>query len=176
MKPFLFLFSLFLIISCDSLNKKSSAENSTAAIPKYIKRPSFELNYPSSWHVDTTDSDYDIDSYFSIDPPVNNGISIFIIYNTSIDEQEHVSAQVKAHLEKVMKNGNVSYFTNWGNFTGHGAIIKGKSMGVWKGVVKIFCHSGDSYSFLNVSQYLDQDKELVMPGFQLIESSFKLKQ
>ena len=164
------------LISCDSLGKNNRSEEGMRSPSKYIERPFFEVKYPSDWGIDTTDPDYDVDSYFSIDAPASNGISVFVIYNTSVDEKEQVSGQVKAQLEKTMKNGSVSYFTKWGNFKGYGATITAKTMGVWKGTVKIFCHSADSCSFLNVSQYLDKHKEEVMPGFQLIESSFKLKQ
>ena len=171
MKFFLPPFLLFIFISCNSVNEK----NGTGGIIRHINRPAFELQYPANWHIDSLDTDYDIDSYFSIIAPVDDGVSIFVIYNIPVDEQEQVSGQVKAHLEKIMKNGSVSYFSNWGSLKGHGAIIKGKTMGVWKGEVKIFCHSSDSCSFLNVSQYLDRDQEKVLPGFHLIESSFKLK-
>ncbi|HYM94835.1 MAG TPA: DUF4339 domain-containing protein [Chitinophagaceae bacterium] len=141
-----------------------------------ISRPAYELNYPSGWIPDTEDKDFDLDGYFAIDGPVEDATSIFFIYNVPIDEKTHIATQVKIHLERVIKNGDVSYFDNWGNFKGHGAIIKGKMMGVFKGETKIFCHSGKNCSFVSFMQYLDSDREIVLPGFQLIESSFRLKQ
>ena len=91
MKIFLLLFPLLIFISCDSLNNKYVDDKRE----KNINRPAFELKYPASWNIDTLDTDYDIDSYFSIVAPVDDRVSIFVIYNTSINEQEHVSAQVK---------------------------------------------------------------------------------
>ena len=140
-----------------------------------INRPAYELKYPSDWKIDTVSEDFGIDNCFSIATPQEDGVSIFIIYNTLIDEEEHVSNQVKDHLKSTTKNGIVSYFDHWGSFKGHGALIKAKIMGVWNGEVKIFCHSGDSCSFVTVSQYLIRSKQTTLPGLQLIESSFKLK-
>jgi hypothetical protein len=175
MKQFFLLFALTFFFSCNLINDKERNRKSKTLTAKNIKRPFYEMQYPSDWNIDTADKDFDIDSYFSIHAPVQDGLSIFIIFNIAIDEEESLANQVKAHLNKTMKNGLTSYFDHWGKFKGHGATIKGKMMGVWKGEIEIFCHSGDSCSFLTVAQYLDNEREIVLPGLQLIESSFKLK-
>ncbi len=166
-------FVLTLFFSCDFAS--SEKDSKTTKLETIINRPFYELKYPSRWHIDTTDTDYDIDSYFSIEAPVDDGLALFFIFNIPIDEEVYVNNQIEAHLKKVMKNGKVEYFDHWGKFGGHGATITGKLLGVWKGELKIFCHSGDSSSFLTVAQYLDRDKEIVLPGLHLIESTFRLK-
>jgi hypothetical protein len=174
-KTFFIFVTLIGMFSCNSLVEREEASH-VLIDTVTISRAVYELKYLSNWKIDTADKDFDIDSYFSIDAPVEDGTSMFFLFNTPINEEEQISAQVKAHLEKAMKNGIVSYFDHWGNFRGHGALLKGKIMGIWKGEVTIFCHSGDSTSFLAVCQYLDNDTLKVLPGFRLIESSFKLRQ
>src|SRR6185436_8277380 len=75
-----------------------------------ISQPNFNLKYPADWTIDSSDKDYDLNSLFTLRPPSGDGYSLFILYNTPIDEEVHISNQVKDRLNKAMKNGMVSYF------------------------------------------------------------------
>src|SRR6185369_434312 len=165
MKLLLAIGAAAFIMSCHPVGTK----NSGALLPDTISisRPSYELKYLSTWKIDSSDADFNIDTYFSIDAPVEDGTSVFFIFNVPVNEDNQVKAQVNAHLKKVMKNGTVTYFDHFGKFEGRGALIDGKMMGLWQGKTKIFCHSGDSTSFLVVSQYLVSDSAKVLPGFNL---------
>lgn len=175
MKQFSLLLFLIFLFSCNSVNDNGEKDYLKAVSRKSINRSKYELQYPSDWKINTADKDFDIDGYFSIEAPEDNALSMFFIFNTSINEEEYLEDQVQAQLNKTLKNGQVLYFDHWGSFTGHGAVIKGKFLGVSGGELKIFCHSNDSASFLTVTQYLNKHEEEVMPGFRLIETSFKLK-
>jgi len=115
-----------------------------------INRPAYMLHYDASWNIDSSDSDFNFDSYFSIDTRSNNGAVSFFIFDTPTDPAEHVKAQVKAHLAKVMKNGSVTYFEKWGSFSGKGALIKGKLLGNFSGKIPLVSYSNNNFTFFNI--------------------------
>jgi hypothetical protein len=140
-----------------------------------LDRPHYQLKYYSDWTIDSTDANFDIDSYFTFNTASDNGTISFFIFNTPIDPEEHVNGQVEAHLDGLLKGGKVEYFQAWGKFKGQGAVITGKLMGVMKGEVKIFAYAGDTYSFLAVSQIFESDQDKDLPGLKLIENTFMLR-
>ena len=115
------------------------------------------MEYYADWKIDSTDSDFDIDSYFSLDSPSGNGLCMIFIFNTSIDENEHVMAQVKRQLERLIKNGTVSHYNVVGEW--QNKACKGKFSGIFKGEMRTFAHSGKNNSILIVSQLFDSDKQ-----------------
>ncbi|MGH2553660.1 MAG: hypothetical protein ACRDEB_08080 [Chitinophagaceae bacterium] len=133
------------------------------------------MKYPSHWIIDDSDEDFDIDSFLDIKLPDDRGFIMFFLFDTSIDETEHVESQIKAHLSKSIKKGLVTRFNKWGSFTGTGAKIEGKLTGIFKGEIFIFAHSTDSTSFLTVYLLYDRNREVDLPGFKLIERTFHLK-
>jgi hypothetical protein len=164
----------FLFSECNYTDAKSIQPK--AQTPEiFLDRPTYQMKYYSDWSIDSTDKDFDIDSYFSLNPASGNGTVSFFIYNTTLDEKVNVDAQIKAHLENLIKDGHVSLFDTWGNYKGHGATIAGKIQGTFKGEAKIFAHSCDTCAFLFVYTYFNSDKERDMPGFNLIEKTFKTK-
>ena len=173
--PILFLATVFLFACNSTTNNLETATAVPAPTEITLDRPHYQLKYFSNWTIDSSDTDFNIDNYFTFNSASNGGQVTFFIYNVPIDEQEHIDAQVKAHLDKVLKNGTVSYFNSWGQYKGHGAKIKGKYQGIFNAEVKIFAHSGDTCSFLTASQINDSDREKDLPGLQLIERTFKMK-
>ena len=74
-----------------------------------------------------------------------------------------------------MKNSKLTRFSQWGKFTGSGAILRGMIMDTYPGEIKLFSYSNKQISFLIVSQIFDDDKKLDQPGLKVIENSFQLK-
>jgi hypothetical protein len=166
----------FLFFDCNYTQTKSNRPVAiTETTQKTLDRPHYQMNYYSDWSIDSTDKDFDLDSYFSLNTASGSGTISFFIYNTTVDEKKHLDAQIKAHLDKIMKDGNVSLFETWGKYKGHGAIIDGKISGTMRGEVTIFVHSCDTFSFLVAYQLFKSDKERDLPGFHLIEKTFKMK-
>lgn len=159
-------FSLFFLLC---------AVNAGAQEVKKIVREGYTLSYASSMTIDSTDEDFDLDSYFTLNTTSDNGTINFFIFNIGVDENEAVAAQLKAFQENVMKGGTVTRFTSWGNYKGQGAVITGKLMGLFKGEVRIFAHTEKEKAFLMVYQVFDEDKAKDLPGLQLIEKTFKMK-
>ncbi len=141
----------------------------------HVVRDNYSFDHYSNWQMDSSDVDFDIDSFFTLNGPVENGFITFFVFNAATDEKNNVDAQVAAHLKKTMKNATVTYFDKWGRYTGHGAIMKGKLLGVFKSQIRIFSFSTPNSSFIMIAEYEDSESELVLPGLELIETTFKLK-
>ncbi len=167
-------FSLFVIflIACN-LNPKKA--DKVSAKPIKLDRTHYKMNYAGDWKVDSSDKDFDWDSYFTLDSKSASGFISMFIFDTGIDVKNAVDQQIKAHLEKTMKDGSVTLFENWGNYKGKGANIKGELMGSFKGNINIFSYSTDSSGFIAVYQIMDSNSETDLPGIDLIKSSFHLK-
>lgn len=178
--PILLLFACIIVASCNYKGDKRSSDNVPAKksggdVNLLLDRPAFSLRYPDSWTIDSSSKLYDIDGHFTLHSGVESGLVTFFIYNIHKDEEETLQRHIKAQLEETMKNGTVSYFTTWGNYEGHGAVIRGKLQGIWKAEIKIFIYSSKNDSFLITSIYTDSYRDDVLPGLKEIESSFKLK-
>lgn len=163
---------LVLLIACNlSPNKKEAP----TAKPVQLDRPLYKMSYAGDWSVDSSDKDFDWDSYFTLDTRSGSGFISVFVFNTGIDAKDAVDQQIKAHLEKTMKDGKVTHFDKWGSYKGEGANIQGKLMGSFKGNINIFSYSTDSTGFIAVYQLMDSEAEKDKPGVDLIKASFHLK-
>jgi hypothetical protein len=180
MRPILLIILFAALFSCNIGVDKNSTDNTTLKesnghIKTLLNRPTYSVEYLSNWTIDSSSKLFDLDGHFTLHSPFESGLITFFIFNISKDEDESLQDQINAQLAETIKNGNVSYFSKWGNYQGHGAIIKGKMNGAWKSEIKIFVHSTTNKSFLITSIYADGYKDDVLPGLNQIESSFKLK-
>ena len=172
MRYFLIPIALCFLISCDLPTKK---QGQSAAKQIKLDRPLYKMSYAGDWSVDSSDQDFDWDSYFTLDSKSGSGFISIFVFNTGIDAKDAVDQQIKAHLAKTMKDGQVTLFEKWGEYKGQGANIKGKLMGSFKGNINIFSYSTDTTGFIAVYQVLDSETEKDIPGIDLIQSSFHLK-
>ncbi|MEO6612747.1 MAG: hypothetical protein ABIT05_08715 [Chitinophagaceae bacterium] len=180
MRPLLLTLLITILLSCNNKAGKNAETPTTVKEPEAplttsLNRPTYSLKYLSSWIIDSSSEEFDLDRHFTLHSPVESGVITFFIFNTPKDEAESLQNQINAHLAETMKDGTVTYFSKWGNYQGHGAIITGKMSGVWPGEIKIFIHSTATSSFLVTSIYADSYKNDVLPGLNHIESSFVLK-
>lgn len=96
-KIFLPILTLLTLISCDDETSKKSTDTVTSAEQKApivqdgnkIDRPAYSLTYPDNWKIDSSDADFNYDSFFSIDGDNESFISVFIL-NNSLDPAEAV--------------------------------------------------------------------------------------
>jgi hypothetical protein len=167
------LFPLLAVVlfACNNFGKTDDASGKSHP----IDRPLYKMRYADGWTIDSSDEDFDMDSYFTLDSKSGNGFISMFVFNTGIDAKDAVQKQIDAHLSKTMKGGQVSKFQIWGNYKGEGANINGKLMGAFKGNINIFSFSTDTTGFIAVYQILDSEKEKDLPGVEQIKSSFKLK-
>ena len=152
----------------DIFEEEKRAEIKT---PKNITRARFKLQYPSNWKIDEQDEDYDPDSMFAIDSPGSTFV-MFALGNGEIDSEESLEDQIH-QFEKIMSNITIEKFEKFGKYSGKGAIMKGKNMGI-KMTVKLFSFNQEDFSIMVTEQCPDEDLLLTLDGLKLIETSFEI--
>jgi hypothetical protein len=140
-----------------------------------ITRDSFSLKYPEKWKIDKEDPDYDADALFSIDAPDDQNLIMFFVFNTVIDSDEMLKEQIKSLSASLIKNPEISDFTQWGKYKGKGKILKGKFLGVYKGYIRLFCYADEYKSMLVMEQVYDSATEEVKNELKSISDSFTFK-
>lgn len=136
-------------------------------------RAAFVLKYPNNWRLDTKDKYHDPDTNFSVQSPGRNFMS-FEILDMEADSKGDVRDRVE-YWKKHLKSAQQSTFSRWGRYKGSGVQLKGKFLRVYPFTVRTFSHSSSNRSFLVSEQFYDEDAKDVMPGLQLIESTFRWK-
>lgn len=139
--------------------------------PKNINQERYMLQYPGNWKLNIEDEDFDLDSMFSIDSPGNTFV-MFVLNNGEIDSEESIKDQIH-QFEKIMSNSIIERFEKFGKYSGKGAIMKGKNMGI-KMTVKLFSFTIDDFSIMITQQCPDEDLLLTQDGLKLIENSFEI--
>ena len=166
MKKLILAFALLFCISASGLYAQTM---------KTITRDSFSLKYPEKWKIDTEDPDYDPDALFSIDAPDEQNLIMFFVFNAVIDTDEMLTEQIKAMSESLLKNPEITDFTDWGKYKGKGKILKGKFLGVYKGYIRLFFYADDHKSMLVMEQVYDSATDEVKAELKSIADSFTFK-
>jgi hypothetical protein len=142
---------------------------------KEIKRDSFSLKYPEKWKIDKEDPDYDADALFSIEAPDDENMIMFFVFNTVLDADEMLKEQIKALTESLLKNPEITDFSDWGKYKGKGKLLKGKFLGTLKGYIRLFFYEDDHKSMLVMEQIYDSASDEVRTGLRSIADSFSFK-
>lgn len=180
MKPHFIILLSWYLLSCheNPINKKGV---NGPFINKYVllekkslSRPNYTVEYPYKWTIDSADEEYIEDAFFSINAPSGGCFVTFMFGDPNLDEKEHLDGQIKEQLTNLRNAAVSSYFQKWGEYQGHGAIIKGTLLDVFQGELKIFVHSNDSSSFFILSSLFDKYKTEDEDGLKLIETSFRI--
>jgi hypothetical protein len=163
------IFIAFVVVFC------ISAQAIHGQTTKTIDRDSFSLKYPEKWAIDKQDPDYDPDALFSVDAPDDQNMIMFFIFNMVIDADEMLAEQVKAMSASVLKNPEITDFTDWGKYKGKGKLLKGKFLGVFKGTLRLFFYADDFKSMLVMEYLYDSATEDVKKEMKAIADSFSFK-
>ena len=139
--------------------------------PNTIVREKFKLKYPSNWNINVEDKDYDPDGMFSIHSP-GSAFVMFAFVAGETTPEDSLRAQIRP-FEKKMVHPTVSQFEKYGRYSGKGAIMKGRIMGM-RTTVKLFSFRQNDLEVMMTQYCLDEDMIRVQPGFRLIEGSFAL--
>ncbi len=139
--------------------------------PKELVREAFRLQYPSNWRINVDDEDYDPDTLFSIESPGSTFVS-FEIGKVGIEPEHYVQDLIRSY-QKRMSKPVVSRFERYGRFTGKGAMLKGRIMGV-KMNARVFSFRENGLTVMISESYADNDLQDARAGLGLIEMSFSL--
>lgn len=151
----------------------SSEAAADTAHPKKHVRPGFSFDYPGNWTIEADDPENDPDHHVNVESP-GACMTMLLVFDLPLDPAENVQAQVDAFVPKVISAPSRTPFTQWGKYTGQGALLKGKMLGLLEGSVRVFSHASESRTFIAVEQCYDEDMKDVEPGLRLVESSFVL--
>jgi hypothetical protein len=139
-----------------------------------IVRSEFRLSFPGNWKVNTASENYDPDHVFTIHAPGSGHVTI-IVFHPPIAATTAVNAQVRA-MQKLLSHSTQTAFSRWGAYEGKGVSLKGNSLGIQPVEVRIFSHAGPERTFVAVEYIPDRDLSDVQPGFNLVESTFKINE
>jgi hypothetical protein len=145
------------------------------AQPRNLVRERFQLQYPSNWKVDVDDETYDPDHMFRIESP-NAAFVMFKLYDGKSNLEDLLQNRISA-FDELFDYPTISNFERYGQFSGNGAILRGKSAEEHGGIritIKVFCFYKDNMTVTIVQYYLDDTLEYVEDGLTLIEDSFSL--
>jgi|GEM_PF-4441667 len=179
MRHTLFILTVALLVSCNNNADKTSGHHlvaeKTSGTKLLIDRPTYSVERFSDWTIDSSIKLENVKTHFTLHSPLESGLITVFIFDHSQDEKESLERHIKAQLNKSMPNGVVKYITNWGNYKGQGAIIKGNNTANMPSKLVIFVSSTEESSFIITSVYANEYEDQVLPGLNVIESSFKMK-
>jgi hypothetical protein len=143
------------------------------ANPQKLTRAKFQLHYPANWRLNREDEDFDPDHAFNIESP-GSAFIMFHIGKATLEPEETLRDQIAA-FSKLMDRPASTRFTQWGSFTGQGVSMRGRVLGI-PTTVKPFVFNQAGVSVIVVQYYPDEDQQAVLPGLQLVERTFALRQ
>ncbi len=143
--------------------------------PVTLSRAGFEVQYPGNWVIDVNDQNYDPDHSLKIEHKgIGQGAVGLMIMDEPFDPVDMVN-HVKNEYSKLVSEATLREFTTYGNYTGQGIELHGKMVFIDM-TTRIFAYSSNTRSFVIVEMCSDEEKEIIKPGLQLIEASFRLKE
>jgi hypothetical protein len=138
-----------------------------------ITRKRFALSYPKNWLLEDTDSDYDPDHLFTIDGP-DSAFATFTIIDEALDPDAAVEKMVESYRTRMPGASEGPGFSEWGAYRGLGRMLSGPFAGM-NIRVRVFAHASRSMTVIVVEFAAEEDLEAARPGFELVESSFRLR-
>ncbi len=138
-----------------------------------LDRPGFTLEYPGNWYIDTSDSDYDPDYDFSVEPRFADAMMNVWFYTEPMESQACVDETV-ANLRNAFEVLPLEPVERWGNYTGAGwqgaALIDGGEYRLF-----LFCSTERERPF-EIMEITEQAAvKKLEPGYRLIRESFELR-
>lgn len=151
----------------------------TSEAPAEVARPmsysgaGFSFRYPGNWKVKAEAEKNEPAHHVNVESP-GSCVAMIFSFDVRIEPATSVRAQVDAFVPKLMASPARSTFGTWGKYSGEGALLRGKLLGLSPGSLRVFSHATEARSFVIVEQCYDEDMKAVKPGFDLVERSFDL--
>ena len=140
--------------------------------PREMSSRYFSFKYPGNWKIDTTDPDYDPDTYFSIDAPAQ-GTVIVQFFVPQITPQAGADA-IAEKMKKLLLNRTETPFETWGKQKGYGINLRGFLV-VGIASIRVFGMGNAHATVVIIEMRYDEDERINRPGYDLIAESFKWK-
>lgn len=140
--------------------------------PKEMSNRYFSFKYPGNWKVDTTDPDYDPDTYFDINAPAQGSV-IVQFFDPQITPQAGADA-IAEKMKKLLLNRTETPFETWGKQKGYGIQLRGFLV-VGIASIRVFGLGNDQATVVIIEMRYDEDERNNRRGYNLIAESFKWK-
>jgi len=139
----------------------------------HVKRPDFEMDYPTSWKEDTQAKDYDPNTNFMLLSSKNSSVQ-FIITNRADDPKKLVESAVRKIDGVQITTLSRSNLSDWGNKKGVGQYLKGKIVDSFPGGIKVFCFISAKHNVLVIETTFSDDLRDTKTDIDIISNSFKI--
>lgn len=150
-----------------------SEQDAVTEKPLTISRKHFSAGFPGNWFEDKKLPYYEAEHFLSFNSPGGSWVMLQI-YDVPTDPAVNVEQHAKEESVS-LKQITKTPFSKWGQYTGKGMELKGKSMGYYPARVRIFSYSSEKKSFVVLEQHYNEDEKQTGPGFALVEKMFRLK-
>lgn len=132
------------------------------------------FDYPGNWWIDTEDEEYDPNAYVSVEP-VHEAFTRIMLYESEAGPEAEVEVTLESYRESATRWRNEQPFATWGSFRGTGISVDGVIEGQ-QFRLRVFVAPVLDGMLLEIqTMWAVSDESSVMPGFDLIEASFRLK-
>lgn len=136
---------------------------------------SFTFYYPGNWKVETDYGDYDPDGYVCV--TATQDVMVEILFHEvqgDGDEVAAVDTAIAFYHDFIAGLQEIGTFQEWGRHEGTGRLLQGVSEGQ-ECFLRVFVSILESGNQLEIHEiWLKDDEAAVLPGIQLIRSSFEL--
>src|SRR5579885_2727036 len=141
-----------ILISCNDITTGTGTQDKHKIETVNRQRCSFQVT--DKLYLDHIDSSFNPQAYFKIRSYLSENMMQLFVYDTKIDEDEKLNAEMKAlNVPDVFIPNSIEKITHFGDYEGKGVIMKGVySGGVVNGTIKVFCFSGKDKGFMAIRQ------------------------
>ncbi len=133
----------------------------------------YELSYPSTWRLDTSKGQPNLDESFTIDAP-GSCHAAFYLFSSPVGEEVRVA--VTEAITGAFKSAPVARpFSNWGALAGVGVELSGRLTDSSTGRIRTFSHSEPTRSLVVQEFCFDDELPAAREGFDLLAASFRFR-
>lgn len=132
------------------------------------------FSYPGNWWIGDDDPDYDPDSYVTVEP-MQDALVKIMVYELQQDIVDELEASINSYREALSDLEKTDEFESWGRYRGLGQECRGVIEGRRYTLRLFISESQDGVVFEIREWSYASNASQVVPGFELIRSTFRLK-
>lgn len=135
---------------------------------------SFAFSYPGNWWIDREMEEYDPNSNVSVEP-LHEAVARLMYYELDQDVRSEADSSVELYEGFMESLTQIEDFNSWGRYPGLGQSLRGMIDGEQYTLRIFISEPRDGHVFEVHELWLDADTANVVPGFELVRSTFTLK-
>ena len=130
--------------------------------------------YPGNWWINADDSDYDPDVFISVEP-MQDALVQILVYEATEAGADELDATVSSYAESLVGLTKTREFDSCGTHRGVGQVLEGRMQGdLYR--LRVFVSEPIAGQVFEIQElWLSSDAAEVVPGLDLIRSTFRLR-